>query len=80
MEQQSARQATRYNDRWGVVVLSPCPDCGLRPRYLVDGKWSTVEMVIAMRLPTNRFSVRTQHARWCPSEYNRLRRSIRYAR
>jgi hypothetical protein len=58
-------------------MLPPCPDCGLRPRYLVNGKWSTLDKIRTHRTPIVRIDVRPQHHRWCTSEENCLRHYVR---
>lgn len=48
-------------------MLSPCSDCGLRPRYLVNGKWSTLEKINTLRISPSKITVRPQHSRRCSS-------------
>lgn len=49
-------------------MLPRCPDCGLRPRYLVDGKWSNFDKINTMTSVPTSIKVRPQHRRWCYSE------------
>lgn len=59
------------------MALAPCPDCGLRPRYLVNGRWLTLDKIMTLRLAPSSIKIRPQHSWHCPSEDNRLRHFLR---